>query len=106
MFLFLFLLLISPENLSAWERYEGKRDDLCSKFEGAKSEYGNTHKIFSLTEGVADHKTRVATAATIRKDIEATFSTVSDANDILARMMQDLKKAELADEVIKCDGFN
>lgn len=70
-----------------------------SKFEAAEKEYGETHKIFDLTEGVADHKTRVATAAAMRKDIEHTFATVSEANDILARMMQDLKKAELADEV-------
>ena len=91
--------MLSPENLSAWERYESKRDDLMSKFEAAEKEYGDTHKVFNLGEGVTDHKTRMGTAASMRKEIETVFGTVSEANDILARMMQDLKKAELADEV-------
>jgi len=37
----------------------------------------------------------------MRKDIAVTFQTVSGANDILAQLLGDDKKAELAEEVYK-----
>ena len=56
-------------------------------------------QVYNLVEGPKDYQNRLKTAADIRKDIEATFKTVSDANDILAKLLSDDKKAELAEEV-------
>lgn len=75
------------------------REGLLEKFAAAEAEYAATKKVFDMAEGPKEHAARVQTAAAMRKDIEDTFKTVSDANDILAKMMMDLKKAELANEV-------
>ncbi len=59
----------------------------------------NNFQVYDLVEGPKDYQQRLKTAADIRKDIEATFQTVSGANDILAKLLSDDKKAELAEEV-------
>ena len=59
----------------------------------------NYFQVYDLVEGPKDYQQRLKTAADIRKDIEATFLTVSGANDILAKLLSDDKKAELAEEV-------
>lgn len=92
-------LVALKDNLSAWERYERERDALCSKLDGAEGEMMDTKRVYDLVEGPKDYQQRLKTAADMRKDIENTFKTVSGANDILAKLLSDDKKAELAEEV-------
>ena len=40
-------------------------------------------QLYNLEAGVEDHKNRLKTAANIRKEIEATFKNVKDANEIV-----------------------
>lgn len=89
------------ENLAAWERYETKRDALGEKLTAANKEFNDTRKVFDLATTSNDHATRTATAAAMRKDIEETFASLSEANGILARLMGETKKGQLADEVSK-----
>jgi len=59
------------DNLSAWERYEQKRDDLINKLDAAESElrdikkmYGvKTGEVYDMTAGPEDHKNRVGVRA-------------------------------------------
>lgn len=87
------------ENLASWEKYEGQRNDLCDKLNGAEATHMSMLKIFKLEAGPKEQETRIKTAAKIRKDLESVFKGVSDNNDILQRMLDDDKKAELTDEV-------
>ena len=57
--------------------------------------------MYDLVEGPKDDQNRMKTAAEMRKDIEATYGSLSGANDILAKLLTDDKKAELAEEVSK-----
>ena len=57
--------------------------------------------MYDLVEGPKDYQNRMKTAAEMRKDIEATYGSLSGANDILAKLLTDDKKAELAEEVSK-----
>ena len=52
-----------------------------------------------MENGPKDHTNRLATASKMRKLIEDTFKKMSDANDELAKLLEDDKKMELADEV-------
>jgi hypothetical protein len=92
------------DNLSAWERYERERDGLAAKLDAAEGEMMDTKRVYDLVEGPKDYQNRLKTAAEMRKDIEATFQSLSGANDILAKLLTDDKKAELAEEVenLKC----
>ena len=61
-----------------------------------------TFQVYDLVEGPKDYQNRLKTAADMRKDIETTFQSLSGANDILAKLLTDDKKAELAEEVKRC----
>ena len=87
------------ENLSAWERYEGKRDALGEKLDAANAEFKETRKVFDLANTSNEHATRVATAAAMRKDIEETNAAMTDAKAILDKLMGETKKGQLNDEV-------
>jgi len=87
------------DNLSAWERYENKRNDLTDKLDGADRELEDIKKIYDLTCGPEDHKNRLKTAASIRKDIEEVFATVTGANEIVQTLLTDDMKAELNEQV-------
>ena len=56
-------------------------------------------KLYDLDAGVEDHKRRLKVAADIRKDIEGTFKTVDDANNIVQVLLTEEMKAELNDQV-------
>ena len=58
-----------------------------------------------MENGPKDHTNRLATASKMRKLIEDTFKKMSDANDELAKLLEDDKKMELADEV-RCEAKN
>lgn len=95
------------DNLSAWERYEQKRDDLINKLDAAESElrdikkmYGvKTGEVYDMTAGPEDHKNRVKNAAKIRKDIDETFHTMDGANNILQMLLTEEMKEELNNAV-------
>merc|ERR1719391_116828 len=87
------------DNLSAWERYENKRNDLGDKLANAQRELDDIKKLYDLTAGSEDHGKRLKIAVTIRKDIEATFKTVDDANNIVQVLLTEEMKAELNDQV-------
>lgn len=87
------------DNQAAWERYEQKRDELTKKLDGADSELENINQLYNLDAGIEDHKNRVKNAANTRKDIEAVFKTVSDANTIVQILLTDDMKAELNEQV-------
>merc|ERR1719336_3012642 len=87
------------DNLSAWERYENKRNELGDKIASANRELDDIKKLYDLTSGTDDHGKRLKTAANIRKDIENTFKLVDDANNIVQNLLTDEMKAELNDQV-------
>merc|ERR1740123_1367712 len=87
------------DNLSAWERYENKRNDLADKLAGANRELEDIKKLYELTAGKEDHDKRIKTAVSIRKDIESTFKHVDDANNIVQGLLTEEMKAELNDQV-------
>merc|ERR1719336_3833408 len=87
------------DNLSAWERYENKRNELADKIASANRELDDIKKLYDLTSGTEDHGKRLKTAANIRKDIENTFKLVDDANNIVQNLLTDEMKAELNDQV-------
>lgn len=87
------------DNLSAWERYENKRNDLADKLAGANRELEDIKKLYDLGAGTEDNAKRLKTAANIRKDIENTFKLVDDANNIVQVLLTEDLKAELNDQV-------
>jgi len=87
------------DNLSAWERFENKRNDLADKLAVGDRELADIKKVYDLAAGDVDHKNRLKTAATIRKDIEGTFKTVDDANNIVQVLLTEDMKAELNEQV-------
>jgi len=87
------------DNLSAWERYENKRNDLADKIAIGDRELEDIKKIYDPAAGEADNKNRLKTAVTIRKDIEGLFKTVDDANNIVQVLLTEDMQAELTEQV-------
>jgi len=87
------------DNMSAWERYENKRNELTDKLDGADRELMDIKKIYDSAAGPEDHKNRLKTAASIRKGIEEIFGAVKGANDIVSTLLTDDMKAELNEQV-------
>lgn len=87
------------DNMAAWERFENKERDLTAKLDGADKELEDIKKLYNLAAGVEDHKNRLKTAANIRKEIEATFKNVKDANEIVQVLLTDDMKSELNSQV-------
>jgi len=87
------------DNLSAWERYETKRNDLSVKLDGGDRELADIKKIYDLAAGVEDHKNRLKSSASIRKDIENVLNTVKEANEIVQVLLTEDMKAELNEQV-------
>ena len=69
------------------------------KLDEADKEFADTKKVFDLSENVQDHKTRVATAASMRKDIEDTCKAMTDACTDISKLAQKVKTSELEAEV-------
>lgn len=87
------------DNMAAWERFENKERDLTAKLDGADKELEDIKKLYDLAAGVEDHKNRLKTAANIRKEIEATFKNVKDANEIVQVLLTDDMKSQLNGQV-------
>jgi len=87
------------DNLSAWERYENKRNDLADKLAVGDRELDDIKKVYDPAAGDGDYKDRLKTANTIRKDIEGVFKTVDDANNIVQVLLTEDMKAELNEQV-------
>lgn len=87
------------DNLVSWERYERERDALADKLAAADTELVDTKKVFCMDMGPKDHADRVKTAASMRKDIEGSFSAMCIANETLNQLLEDDMKMELGDQV-------
>ena len=87
------------DNLVSWDKYERERDGLADKLAAADTELIDTKKVFSLEMGPKDHADRVKTAATMRKDIEGSFSAMVAANETLNQLLEDDVKMELGEQV-------
>ncbi len=87
------------KNLESWEAYENKRNQLDDQLNQANGEFNNTVRVYDLEAGPKDHTERLATASKFRKQIEDTYKAMTDANDELAKLLEDDKKAELEEEV-------
>ena len=87
------------KNLQSWEIYENKRNQVDDQLNQAQGEYKATVRVYDLEQGPKDHTERLATASKMRKQIEDSFKALSDANDELAKLLEDDKKQELGDEV-------
>jgi hypothetical protein len=72
---------------------------LDDKINGAQAEYDASVRVYDLEFGPKDHTERLATASKMRKNIEDTFQAMSGANDELAKLLDDDKRSELANEV-------
>ena len=87
------------DNLVSWERYERERDALADKLANADTELLDTKKVFSMELGPKDHADRVKTAASMRKDIEGSFTAMVGANETLNQLLEDDMKMELSEQV-------
>lgn len=87
------------ENQSAWERYENKRNDITGKLDKADTELEDIKKLYDLAAGTEDHKKRLQTAASIRKEIDSVFTGVKEANEIVQVLLTEDMKATLNDQV-------
>jgi len=87
------------DNLVSWERYERERDALADKLANADTELSDTKKVFSMELGPKDHADRVKTAASMRKDIEGSFTAMVSANETLNQLLEDDMKMELGEQV-------
>lgn len=87
------------DNLSAWEKFESKRNDLADKIAVGDRELDDIKKVYDPAAGDVDHKNRLKTAATIRKDIEGVFKVVDDANNIVQVLLTEDMQAELNEQV-------
>ena len=85
--------------MESWEAYENKRNQLDGQINEANMEFKATVRVYDLEEGPKDHTERLATASKIRKQIEDTFKHMDDANNELAKLLEEDKKQELASEV-------
>merc|ERR1719400_2815669 len=56
-------------------------------------------KLYDLDSGSEDHKRRLKVPADIRKDIEGTFKTVTEANEIVQVLLTEDMKVELNEQV-------
>ena len=83
----------------SWERYERERDALADKLANADTELSDTKKVFSMELGPKDHADRVKTAASMRKDIEGSFTAMVSANETLNQLLEDDMKMELGEQV-------
>jgi len=91
------------DNLSCWEKYENKRNELFDKLNGADKELADIKKVYNPAAGVEDHKNRVKNAATIRKEIESVLKTVQEANGVVQVLLTEEMKAELNDQVAELE---
>jgi len=89
------------DNLVSWERYERERDALADKLNAADTELANTVRVYNLEGGPADLAERRKTAATMRKDIENSYKFMTEAHACLCKLLDEVKKAEL-DEQVEC----
>jgi len=87
------------DNMVQWERYERERDALADKLASADTELADTKKVFSMDLGPKDHADRVKTAAAMRKDIEGSFTAMTNANETLNTLLEDDMKAQLGEQV-------
>ena len=61
----------------------------------ASKELDDIKKLYDLDSGSEDHKRRLKVAADIRKDIEGTFKTVHEANEIVQALLTEDMKVEV-----------
>lgn len=87
------------DNQNAWEKFEQKRGDLIGKLDGADRELEDINRLYNLAAGIEDHKNRVKTAASIRKEIESVFKIVKDCNECVQTLLTEDMKGELAGQV-------
>jgi len=87
------------DNYSSWEVFETQKVENHKQLDLADAEYENIKKIFDLRAGPSDYNMRMKTAENFRNGIEDIFNTVSNANDILQKMLPDDKKGPMNDEV-------
>jgi len=87
------------DNLQSWEVFEDKKIECHKHLDTADAEYDQIKKIFELTNGPADYRLRMKTAANYRKTIEEVFSIVKNANDTIQQMLPEDRKPGMNDEV-------
>jgi len=87
------------ENQASWEQFENKRNDLTTMLDKADAELEDIRKLYELTAGTEDHKNRLKTAASIRKEIDTTFKIVEKANETVQVLLTEDMKGVLNDQV-------
>ena len=98
---FSFELYIFPDNLSAWERYEKQRTNFYQTLQEGNEEYKNIKKLYCTEEGKNDYLSRSETIETLKMSIQQIHRDVVDANSTLEKLLGNIKKTELAEEVIQ-----
>lgn len=87
------------DNLSAWERYEKQRTSFYQTIQEGNEEYKNIKKLYCTEEGKKDYVSRCETVERLKMSIQQIHKDVVDANSILEKMLGNIKKTELAEEV-------
>ena len=98
---FSFELYFFPDNLSAWERYEKQRTNFYQTLQEGNEEYKNIKKLYCTEEGKNDYLSRSETIETLKMSIQQIHRDVVDANSTLEKLLGNIKKTELAEEVIQ-----
>jgi len=85
--------------LSAWERYEKQRTNFYNTIEVGNEEYKKMKKLYCTKEGKDDYSLRSGTVESLKISINQIHNDVLEANSILEKLLGNLKRTELAEEV-------
>jgi len=87
------------DNLSAWEKYEKQRSNFFEAVQEGNEEYKNIKKLYNREEGKTNYTQRCEAVDILKKSIQEIFKDVVDANSTLEKLLGDIKKSELSEEI-------
>jgi len=87
------------DNLDSWEKYEKQRSNFFQAVQEGNEEYRNIKKIYCREEGKRSYMQRCGAVDMLKKSIQEIFKDVVEANSTLEKLLGDIKKAELSEEI-------
>jgi len=87
------------DNLNAWERYEKQRTNFYQTIQEGNEDYNNIKKLYCVDEGKNDYLSKCETFQSLKMSILQIHKDLVDANSTLEKLLGNMKKTELAEEV-------
>merc|ERR1712117_31204 len=87
------------DNLSAWEKYEKQRSNFFEAVQEGNEEYKNIKKLYNREEGKTSYMQKCGAVDMLKKSIQEIFKDVVEANSTLEKLLGDIKRAELSEEI-------